>query len=277
MISAVKLRSDFSVVRSTVSFFSKLFVLWLCLFFNGFAQSGVTDEKAEAVIKRAIENLGGGKYLQVKTLVGQGKFSLIRDGVIVSFQSFIDVIVFPDKERTEFKSGGVKIVQTNYGDEGWIYDGAANTINLQTESQIKDFKRAIKASLDNLLRGHWRGKASLSYVGRREGTLGRRNDVVRLAYDDGFQVEFEFTSEGLPVKAIYKRLNSDGVEVREEDRYAQFVDIDGIKSPFIIDRFSDGVHSSRINYTSIEYNKSVPDSIFVKPNNPKELKKDLKF
>jgi hypothetical protein len=260
-----------------VSFLSKALVLWLCLSVSIFAQNDVTDEKAEAVIRKAVENLGGEKYLQVKTLVGQGKFSIIRDGVNISFQSFVDVIVFPDKERTEFKSGGVKIVQTNYGNEGWIYDGAANTINLQTESQIKDFKRGMKTSLDNLLRGYWRGKASLNYIGRREGTLGRRNDVIRLTYNDGFQVEFEFTSEGLPVKAIYKRINSDGEEVREEDRYAQFVDVGGVKAPFIIDRFSNGMQSSRVNYTSVEYNKQIPDAIFVKPNNPKELKRDLKF
>ena len=41
--------------------------------------------------------------------------------------------------------------------------------------------------------------------------------------------------------------------------------------------FTGGVQSSRINYDSIEFNRSVPDSIFAKPSNPKELKKDLKL
>ncbi len=257
---------------------SKTISLLLCLCFlvnNGAAQK--TDEKADAVLKKAVQVLGGDNYLKVKSQIGRGKFSLMRDGMIGSFQTFVDVIVFPDKERTEFKSFGTKTVQTNVGDSGWIFDGAAEVINVQSETQIKDFKRGINASLDNLLRENWRGKATLSYVGKREATLGKRNDVIKLTYDEGFTAEFEFTAEGFPAKAIYKRTNPDGEEVKEEDRYAQFVEIQGIKTPFIIDHFSGGVLTSRINYETIEFNRSIPDSIFAKPNSPKELKKDLKL
>jgi hypothetical protein len=263
-----------------INFFSlsKTLILLLCLCFlaiNGHAQN--RDEKAEAVLKKAVAVMGGDNYLKVKTQIGRGKFSLMRDGMTGSFQSFVDVIVFPDKERTEFKELGKKTVQTNAGDSGWIYDGEAQVINVQSDTQIADYKRGINASLDNLLREHWRGKAVLSYVGRREASLGKRNDVVKLTYSDDFAVEFEFSAEGLPVKAIYKRTSPDGEERKEEDRYAQFVDIQGIKTPFIIDHFSGGAHVSRINYETVEYNKPVPDSIFTKPGNPKEVKKDLKF
>lgn len=261
--------------------FSRLKTLSLLLFgvcalaISGFAQT--RDEKAEAVLKKAVQYLGGDNYLKVKTQIGRGKFSLMREGVTGSFQSFTDVIAFPDKERTEFKESGKKNVQTNTGDTGWIYDSEAQVINVQTETQVKDFKRGINASLDNLLRDAWRGKAVLSYVGRREASLGKRNDVVKLAYDDGFTVEFEFSDEGVPMKAVYKRTNPEGEEVKEEDRYAQFVDVQGIKTPFIIDHFSGGVHTSRINYETIEFNKPVADSVFAKPGNPKDLKKDLKL
>jgi hypothetical protein len=242
-----------------------------------FAQTNKSDEKAEAVLKKAVEKLGGEKYLQVKSIVGRGKFSLLRDNAVVSFQSFVDVIVYPDKERTEFKQGGMKTVQTNTGETGWVFDGAAETINIQTKEQIEGFKRGIRVSLDNLLRGHWRGKANLTYIGKRPASIGKRSEVVKLTFDDGFAVEFEFSDEYLPIKAIYKRLNADKEEVKEEDRYAQFVDINGIKAPFIVDHFSNNSQTSRINYESVEFNKSIPDSIFSKPNSVKELRKDLKL
>ncbi|HXH68834.1 MAG TPA: hypothetical protein VNI60_00665, partial [Pyrinomonadaceae bacterium] len=70
---------------------------------------------------------------------------------------------------------------------------------------------------------------------------------------------------------------ADSEEIKEEDRYAQFVDVQGIKVPFIIDHFSDKQQTSRINYESIEFNKQISDSIFNKPKSAKELKKDLKF
>jgi len=242
------------------------------------AQDRERDEKADAVISKAVSFLGGDKYLNVTSQLGRGRFSVIRDGAVISFQAFHDVIVFPDKERTEFKSGKTRTVQTNIGGSGWIYDGDMETIKEQTEAQIESFKRGLRVSLDNLLRGSWRKEASLAYVGRRPSTLGRRNDVVRLTYEDGLVVEFEFAADdGAPQKAIYKRTNSEGEETVEEDRYAQFVDTGGIRSPFIIDRFTNGSHTSRINYQSVEYNGRFPDSTFAKPADLKEMKKSFKL
>jgi hypothetical protein len=171
----------------------------------------------------------------------------------------------------------VKTVQTNNGETGWIFDGAAETINVQNKDQIEGFKRSIRVSIDNLLRGYWRGKASLSYLGKRPASLGKRSEVVKLVFEDGFAVEFEFSDEYLPIKAIYKRMSTDNEEIKEEDRYAQFVDVQGIKTPLIVDHFTNNLHTSRVNYETVEFNKAVPDSIFTKPNSPKELKKDLKL
>lgn len=235
------------------------------------------DEKAEAVLKKAVEKLGGEKYLQVKSTVGRGRFSVIREGSIISFQSFSDVIVYPDRERTEFKDGGVKTVQTNTGDTGWIFDGGANTINIQNKDQIEGFKRSLRVSLDSLLRGYWRGKAALSYVGKRPATLGKRSEVVKLTFEDDFAVEFEFSDEYIPIKAVYKRVNAGQEELKEEDRYAQFVDFQGVKTPLVVDHFSNGAQTSRINYESVEFNKTIPEKIFGKPDSVKELKKDLKL
>src|SRR5690348_1006458 len=80
------------------------------------------DDHAAAIVAKAVQFVGGDRYLQVKSQVGRGKFSTIRDGGVASFQSFTDVIVFPDKERTEFKSGASKTIQTNSGSTGWFFD-----------------------------------------------------------------------------------------------------------------------------------------------------------
>ena len=239
--------------------------------------SAAFAQDAESVIKRAVEKLGGERYLNVRSQIGRGRYSILRGGAVVSFRSFVDVIVFPDKERTEFKGSSVKTIQTNTGAAGWVFDGEQDVVREQTERQIANFKRGIRTSLDNLLRGGWRGEAELTYVGRRPSTIGKRNDVLKLTYKDGLTVEFEFADDGTPQKAIYKIVNADGVEVTEEDRYAQFVDVDGIRSPFIIDRFTNKQATSRINYESVEYNRPIPDSIFAKPATAKEAKKDLKL
>ena len=234
------------------------------------------DPKADAIIQKAIQFLGGEKYLNVKTQIAKGKYSILRDGGVASFQTFSDVIVYPDKERTDFKGGGTKSTQTNVGNTGWVYDGDQELVKEQNEKQIEGYKRGIRTSLDFLLRGYWKGDAELSYIGTRQGTLGKRNDTIKLTYKDGLEVEFGFADDGTPVNGSYKRLNAEGEEVKEEDRYAQFIDVGGIKAPFIIDRFTAGTQSSRINYETIEFNKAVSDSIFKKPSSGKEAKKDPK-
>jgi len=257
--------------------FSLFFTLLFCSL--AFTQTTPSDEKAVALIKRAVENLGGERYLQVKSQIGRGKYSILRDGVLISFQTFVDVIVFPGKERTEFKVAGAKTVQTNVADSGWIFDGAAQVINVQNKEQIENYRRGIRTSLDNLLRENWQKDSGvkLQSAGRRQAGLGKRNDVVKLIFADGFTVDFEFSDDGMPVKSIYKRKNSDGEDVTEEDRYAQFIEVQGIKTPFIVDHFQNNKQTSRVNYESVEFNKSISDQIFAQPKTVKELKKDLKF
>lgn len=238
----------------------------------------VQDEKAEAVVKRALEKVGGDRYLQVRTQYSTGFFTMFKDGIADPPSAFVDVIAFPDRERTEFKQFGAKIIQTNSGDQGWIFDGSTNNIRNQRPTEISNFQRGIRTSIETLLRGEWRNKnAKLSYVGRREASLGKRNDVVKLAYEDGFEVEYEFSAEGLPMKSIFKTKGEEDAEIKEEDRFAQFVLIDGVLVPFIVDNFVNGKQVTRINYEKIELNKSVPDSIFTKPADVKQLKKDLKL
>jgi hypothetical protein len=259
--------------------FVVIFAFALLFVVLSFGQPTKNDEKAEAIIKRAVEKLGGEKYLSVKTVYGKGQFTLIKDEGKSLPSSFIDIMVFPNKERTEFKSLGNKTIQTNYDDKGWIFESAANAVNDQKADAIENFNQTLRVSLDNLLRGNWRGKATLGYVGKREATLGKRNEVIKLRYDsDKFTVEFEFAvTDGLPMKAVFTRLSAENEELKEEDRYAQFIENQGVYSPFIIDHFTNGKQVSRVNYESIVFNKPISDSIFNKPSNFKDLKKDLKL
>ncbi|MFL6375215.1 MAG: hypothetical protein ACJ73D_11160, partial [Pyrinomonadaceae bacterium] len=144
-----------------------------------------SDDKALAVVVKAVQQLGGERYLSVTSQIGRGSFSQLRKEGVASYQTFTDAIVFPDKERTDFK-GSSRSTQVNTGDTGWIYDGDQEIIKIQTPVQVENFKRGLRTSIDTLLRGSWKGQATLSYVGKRQGGIGKRNDVLRLTYKDGF-------------------------------------------------------------------------------------------
>ncbi|HVS83829.1 MAG TPA: hypothetical protein VHE60_19000 [Pyrinomonadaceae bacterium] len=237
------------------------------------------EDKAEKIVQRAIEVLGGDRYLQVKTVTGRGFFTDYKDGVSGIPVRFVDYISFPDRERTEFTGGGMRIVQTNFVDKGWIFDGAAKTLKDQTGEQLEDFKFGLRTGFENLLHGWWRKQgATLSYVGRREAGVGRRNETVRLTYADGFWIEYEFSAnDGLPAKALYQRKHKkpdseEFEDIAEEDRPLRLITIDGVVTPFVIDHFRAGIQTSRINYEKVDYNQPLADSLFAKPANLKAIK-----
>jgi hypothetical protein len=236
-------------------------------------------EKAEEIIKRAIEALGGSAYLNVQNVVGKGFYTPYQDGITQLPTRFLDYIVFPDKERTEFVNAGIRVVQSNTGATGWLYDGATKSLHDQKPAQIEDFKRSMRTSIDNLLRGWWRKEGgTISYAGRREAGLARRNETVRLIYPDGFWIEYEFgAKDGLPAKVIYKRDrkledSEETEEITEEDRLAKPVSINGVTAAFVVDHFVNGKQTSRINYESIEFNRALAATLFAKPENIKALK-----
>src|SRR6266513_2491313 len=230
------------------------------------------DEKAQQIVQRAIQVVGGDHYLSVKTVIGHGFFTEYKDGISGIPLKFVDYIVYPDKERTEFIGGGQRLIQTNDRDHGWIFDAAARTLKDQNTTQLEDFRLAVRTSVENLLRGWWRVQgATLSYVGRREASVGRRNETVKLTYADGFWIEYEFSaSDGLPARALYQRKHKkpDSEEFEdgaEEDRPLKPITIDGVWTPFVIDHFRGGIQTSLINYDKVEYNQPLADSLFAKP------------
>jgi hypothetical protein len=237
------------------------------------------NEKSEQIIKRAIEVLGGASYLNVRTVVGRGFFTSYHEGISQLPARFLDYISYPDRERTEFTGGGIRTIQTNVGSTGWVFDGATKNISDQQGPQIEDFKRGLRTSVENLLRGWWQKEGGkVVYVGRREAGLAKRNETVRLTYPDGFWVEYEFgAKDGMPAKIIYKRSrknpdSGDVEETNEEDRLEKPITIDGVTAPWVIDHFVNGTQITRINYESIQYNQTLADSLFAKPDNVKSIK-----
>lgn len=243
------------------------------------APASSVDEKSQQIIDRAIEALGGQRYLNIQTEFGKGFYTTYNDGISQIPARFLDYIAYPDRERTEFIGAGIRSIQTNVGDTGWLFDGAVKKISDQTPAQVENFKFAMRTRSENLLRGWWKKEGGkVTYVGRREAGLAKRNETVRLTYPDGFWIEYEFGARDyLPAKIIYKRTrkdpdSGDEVEVTEEDRIMIFTKIDGVNTPWIIDRFVNGKQTSRINYELIQHNQQFADSLFAKPDNVKAIK-----
>ena len=255
-----------------------ILVLILSLVFAQTPASSV-DEKSQEIIDHAIEALGGQRYLNIQTEFGKGFYTTYNEGMSGVPSRFVDYISYPDRERTEFSNSGIRTIQTNSGDTGWLFDGAVKKISDQSPAQVENFKFAMKTRFENLLRGWWKKEGGkITYAGRREAGLAKRNETVRLTYPDGFWIEYEFGARDfLPAKIIYKRTrkdpdSGDAVEVTEEDHIMKFTSIEGVNAAWIIDRYVNGKQTSRINYEEIHYNQHFADNLFAKPDNVKAIK-----
>lgn len=159
-----------------------------------YAQEDNDPAKAEALVRDAINARGGDAYLQVRTAVSRGQYTPYDKGVSTLPRQFVDYIVYPDRERTEFDKGDSRYIQTNTGDEGWIYDASQRMIRPQSDDQVKDFKQGLHADLDYLLRKGWKEPGvKLVYVGRREVQHNVFSEAVRFDFADGFSATLHST------------------------------------------------------------------------------------
>jgi hypothetical protein len=263
------------VIRFSKTIFSLFLTAVLLTSVN--AQEPSSEERAEAVLAAAVKKIGGERFIATRNVFLTGRVSSIQKGVTVASESLTALLFYPYQDRVETKSGKVKVVRVSGESSGWYFDGNVDAIFDMGPEQFARVVRARRGSMDTLLRGFWRGKAKLSYVGKREALLGRRSDAVRLTYDDGEEFEFEFDHENLPFKTISRFKGINDEILIEETRFAQYIEQNGILFPLVIDRLVSGNQVSRTNYDSFKFDVRFPDSIFIKPVDIKVFRRDLKF
>ena len=229
--------------------------------------------KAAAILRDCIKARGGDAYLNIQNVIGRGVFTPYDKGVSTRPEPFIDYVIYPDKERTEFSKGDRKYIQTNINSAGWVYDAQKKTISDQKEDQIKRWQQGNRYDIDFVLRQGWQEKGvTLKFLGRREAWRDTFTDIVQLDYADGGTVKIHINPRtNLPVMTEYKGVPEEG-PAEEQIKFFQWVDLNGVKFPFIIDSFRAGKQTIRVNYETLEYNAKIQEKLFQKPPSVKEVK-----
>lgn len=229
--------------------------------------------KAHALIRDAIKARGGDAYLTIRTIISQGQYTQFEKGVSGLPRGFIDYISYPDRERTEFGKGNEKYIQTNTGSSGWIYDAPQKMIRDQTDEQVKSFQQGFRHDLENLLRESWKEPgAKLVYLGRREAWRNTFSEAIRVDFLDQSSVTLHFDPRSkLPLMSEYKSVNDDKT-TNDQTRYFRWVEFGGIMFPTIQDFYREGQQTARVSYDTARFNETIPDKLFAKPANIKEVK-----
>jgi len=232
-------------------------------------------ERGAELIKQAVQARGGERFLSFTSIMSTGVYTRFDKGLSQNPIQFIDWIVYPDKERTEFGKGKKKnrLIQVNVGKTGWVYDGDAETLKDQTDKQIEEHLEGLEFDIDRLMRAAAKGAGvEVGYAGREETRPGERADVVaiRLKSDQTAHLLLDQQTH-LPISLSYEK-TEDGGLVKQEVRFNQYVDYDGVKFPNIVDFFRDSVQMGRLNVQTIKLNTQAPDELFAKPANAKAVK-----
>lgn len=229
--------------------------------------------KGAALVRDTVAARGGEAFLKISTIESHGQFTPFEKGVSGDPAPFVDYVVYPGRERTEFGKGDTKIIQSNSETANWVYDATQRMIRDQKEEQVRQFQQSARYDLDNLLRtAVQQSGVKLVYLGRREAWRNTFSEALRVDFTDGgTAILHNDPRSKLPLMVEYKTVGEEGT-VNNEVRYFRWVDFSGIKFPTIQDFYRNGKQSARVSFDTVSFNVSVPDKLFAKPSNIKEVK-----
>lgn len=225
----------------------------------GITPSFAQTDPAE-ILDRAIARLGGEAFLGVTDVTAVGRFYQFQRGELSGGDEFRDFLEFPDKERTEFGKDGDEI-RINNGDRGWNIDKEEKTVEEQIPEQIALFREELKVTLDHLLRVVLPSSAAtLQYVGRDMIEFSRV-DVLEIRDEDRTRINLYIDrSDGLILKKSVRRLSNPQVF---DEVYSNYHEIEGVLTPLLVTRYTDGVKTMEIRFDSVTYNSGLEDALFL--------------
>jgi hypothetical protein len=231
------------------------------------------EERIKKLFEDAIAAMGGAAYMKVTDVYTEGNYFMFnRDGDSSGLIKYNDWTKFPDKSRNELgnkkKLKDVTVFNLEKN-EGWILEGQKDTRDAKPE-EMKSFRDAVKHAIDNIFRYRWKDpKNKLFYLGPGEGRdvqfdqvqiLDPENDTVTIYFD---------RIKKFPAKIEYKDVSQRGVQLRHVEEYDQWHPMAGLVVPLRVDHFVNGRKASQLYITSMQFNTSMPDSLFTKPIPPK--------
>ncbi len=221
----------------------------------------VINPKAQAILDKAIQALGGPAFLSFKTLSTSGRAFAISDEQTSGFSLYKSEVEYPDKRRVTYGKNP-PVILINNGDHGWELD-RYGTIS-QKREDLRGWQLANRYSLENLLRLRIHEPGMLIQEGGED--FVDMQPVIIVSMVDAQQTEIKLYvhhNTYLPVRIAYHVLNPRSKEWEDHvDVYGDYRLFQGIQTPKHITRFLDGERVSEIFRNTAEYDQNYPAGTF---------------
>lgn len=219
------------------------------------------DPKAQELIDRTIQALGGPAFLSFKRLSTRGRIFAIEDEVTAGLAPFESAMEYPDKRRLSY--GKKKpVVLINNGERAWELDkyGLTN----QRPEQIQRWKLSTRYGLENLLRLRIHEPGVLIQQGGVDFVDNSPVHVVQIIDAEQAQIKLYVQKDTfLPVRIAYRVRGPETHDWQEyADVYGDYQKIHGIQTPMHITRFLEGERVSEVYRNSAQYDEGYPANTF---------------
>ncbi|HEV2177173.1 MAG TPA: hypothetical protein VGW33_08230 [Terriglobia bacterium] len=225
------------------------------------------DPKAQAILDKTLQALGGPAFLGFKTLSTSGRAFSISDGTTVGFVTFDSSMEYPDKRRLAYGLGKKKpIILINNGDEAWEVDPVGLTT--QRAEQVRTWKISNPYSLENLLRLRLREPGVLVQLGGVDFVDLTAVQIVEIFDAHHVQVKLAISKKTwLPVRISYRVQNPKTQDWDEyADDYSDYQTIQGIATPMHIARFVNDERVAETFRSKAKYDDTYPPGYFEPPS-----------
>ena|SRR5437762_1339570 len=225
------------------------------------AMPAMIDPKAQDVLDKIIQALGGAAFLRFRTLTTHGRAFSITNGETSGLAPFDSVVEYPDKRR--FSYGKSKpVILINDGDSAWELD-KYGTIQ-QPPEQVRRWQLSNRYSLENLLRLRIHEAGILVQMGGVDFVDNLPARVLEMVDAEHVHIRLFINQRTfLPVRISYQILNPQTQEQDEyADIYADYRDIQGIQTPMHIARFVNDERVAETFRNSAQYDRGYPRDYF---------------
>ena len=219
------------------------------------------DPKAQQILDRVIQALGGPAFLRVKRLTTKGRIYSITNEATSAYAPFESYVEYPDKRRFSYGKNP-PVILINNGDQAWELDRMGQTTQLP--EQVRRWKLSTYYSLENLLRLRIHEPGMLVQPGGVDFVDNVATQFLDMVDAQATQVKLDLNRQTfLPVSIIY-RVHDPTTEDWNDfaDVYSEYRNIDGVMTPMHIARFMDGDRVSEVFRSFAHYDDDYPATYF---------------
>ncbi|MFN4146085.1 MAG: hypothetical protein ACK4GN_09705 [Runella sp.] len=238
-------------------------VLWANIQYV-FAQKleGGTTQTAEEIIAKAVEARGGSQKLQnLKSVTMEGVVNIM--GMDIPMKS---IVIHKRGMRNDMEIMGAKITMAIDGDKGWIINplqGGTSAVEmpaeqLQSASSQLDLTGGLLSYKENGLTPEYIGKETV------DGTEAFK---VKMTMKDGTVITNFFDTKTYYLIKTAGKVSAQGQTFDLENKLSNYKLVEGVAFPHTMEANNPQVGAMTTNFTKIEVNTPIDESIFVMPKN----------